>query len=268
MVGVINWGELRRLMLLSTNRLECFNASYWDKRASDFNENMVHMDDLTRQQLDRLPLLPEYAVLDVGAGAGRITIPVAKRVTQVTALEPSETMLTLLKANAEKENINNIRCIHGSLEDLEVGYGVDSHELVIASFSLFMIDIEKALVAMHNIATKGVYLFLSASVWMDSEIQKIIYGGSVPMWSDYIYAYNILYDLGILANVEIWDYSSKQSFSDLNSAVSKFTDLYSAPSKKQIELREYLRRTLVEDDGKLWIIRKRKAAMIWWTKSE
>lgn len=267
MVDVVNWSELRKFTLLSTHRIELCKTSYWDKHAVSCNENMAQLNELTETQLNKLQLLPDHTVLDIGAGSGRITIPIAKRAKQVTAVEPAGNMLTLLKANAQKEQTTNILYVNKSWDELALGIDVLPHDVVVASLSLFMVDIESALLKMDAAAKSGVYLFLSASKWMDEEMQNIIYGHSIPSDSDYIYIYNILHDLGILANVEIWNYESKQSYSGLDDAVSKFTELYSILPAKEGELREYLRQILVEEKGKVWLKRKRKMAMIWWTKT-
>lgn len=264
----MSWGEMWRMMLLDTYRAEICKTSYWDKHASEFNENMAYMDDLTKSQLDNLPLLPEYTVLDVGAGTGRLTIPLANRVKQVIALEPSKNMLELLKANAQKRNLTNIHYINSSLEDLQAYDYIGLCDVVIASFSLFMPDVEAALLKIDALAKKGVYLFLSASKWMTEELQQIIYGETVFNWPDYIYIYNILHDLGILANVEVWSYTSTKSFSSINDSVSQFMELHHISPEKEGKLREYMHQVLVEADGKFWLRRKMKVAMIWWTKME
>jgi ubiquinone/menaquinone biosynthesis C-methylase UbiE len=263
---MVNWAEMRKSALIRTHRIEACTTNYWDKCAGNFNENVAYMSDLTKNQLSRLKLQSQYNVLDVGAGTGRITIPVAKLVKHVTALEPSQKMLALLKENAEKENVTNITCVNNSLENLIVGDRVSAYDVVIASFCLFMVDIEKELAKMDALAKKHVYLFLSASKWMEKDFQNIIYGDSIPADLDYIYVYNILHDLGILANVDIWDYDSVHSYQDLDEAASKFVEQYHILSEKEGALREHLRQILVKDKGKLWLNRKRKTAMIWWTK--
>ena len=269
MASVINWVELRKLMLSSTHRLDCTNASYWDKCASNFNENTRQMSELTRDQLSRIQLQPEDTVLEVGAGSGRLAIPMAKQVKMVTALEPSKNMLDFLKSNAQNAGVQNINCINKSLEELTLEETVDSFDVVIASFSLFMLDMGKALEKMNSLASKRVYLFMSASRWLDdAELQKLVHHESTSFWADYIYVYNILNDLGITANVDIWNHTSKQSFNSLTEAVSRYADLYSIPSTKEDALKVYLQKTLVEENGKLWTIRKRKAAMVWWTKPQ
>jgi len=266
-MGLIKWDELWKFKLLTSHRIELGNTSYWDKRATGFNENMAQMQDLTKNQLDRMQLLPEYTVLDIGAGTGRLTIPVAKRVKQVTAVEPSANMFALLKSNAKKENIHNIVPINSSCEELNASNGVHPHDVVLASFSLFMVDIANALQKMNALANKRVYLFSSASKWISEELQKIVYDDTMPFTSgDYIYVYNILHDLGILANVEIWNFESNQCFVDLDAAVSNFMENYRILPNKESDLRTHLNELLAEENGKLWLKRKRKAAMIWWTK--
>ena len=178
-------------------------------------------------------------------------------------------MLALLKTNAAAANVNNITYLNSSWEDLKLGADVVPHDVVMASFSLFMVDIEAELLKMHEAATKAVHLFLSASPVMDEELQHIVFGDTIPQsLEDYIYVYNILHDLGILANVEIWNFEVKRHYRSLDEAVSKFTETHSIPNSKQSELRAYLHRNLMEYDGKLWLTRKRKTAMIWWTKTQ
>jgi ubiquinone/menaquinone biosynthesis C-methylase UbiE len=269
MEGVLDWSENRKSMLLSTHRIKSCNPSYWDKCAIDFNENTAHMHELTKEQVNRLPLMPEHTVLEIGAGTGRITIPVAQNVKQVTAVEPSARMLAFLRANAQKAHVNNISYINKPWEELNVG-DVSPHDFVVASFSFFMVDLAKELMKMHILANERVYLFLSASNWMDKEIQKIIYDNTSPLvLADHIYIYNILNELGITANVEIWNYDSNQRYRDLDDAVSRFMDLYSIPPKKEEQVREYLRKILVADnEGWLWLRHKKKVAMIWWAKTQ
>jgi len=267
MVNIINWVELRKLMLSSTHRLECTNASYWDKCASNYNENTKQMSELTQNQLSRIQLQPEDSVIEIGAGNGRLTIPIAKKAKTVTALEPSKNMIGFLKINAQNASTHNIDFINKSLEDLSTGDKVTSFDVVIASFSFFMLDMEKALAKMDSLASKRVYLFLSASRWLDdSELQKLVHHEATSFWADYVYVYNVLYDLDITANVDIWNYTSKQGFNSMTEAVSRFSEIYSIPSTKECALKTYLQKNLVEENGKLWLIRKRKAAMISWTK--
>ncbi len=65
--------------------------------------------------LDALVALvrPDEVVLDVGAGAGRYALPLARRVREVVAVDPSASMLDALVADAEALGITNVRTIAG-----------------------------------------------------------------------------------------------------------------------------------------------------------
>jgi hypothetical protein len=131
-----------------------------------------------------------------------------------------------------------------------------------------MFDIKNALLKMNSLASGSVFLFLSASPWVDIDLQKMLYGTVTP-WSDFVFIYNILHDAGILANVEITNYELKQGFDDIETATSKCLQTYRVPAEKQGILLRYLQENLVEDDyGKLWFNRKRKMATIWWKTSK
>jgi iron complex transport system ATP-binding protein len=62
----------------------------WDKRAKQFNESMMQHRERTEKQIAKIELNSEGTVLDVGAGTGRIAIPIAKHVESVTAIEAIE----------------------------------------------------------------------------------------------------------------------------------------------------------------------------------
>ncbi len=269
MENISSWNEIRKLMLQNTRRIKSCNTQYWDMCAIDFNKRTTYMHALTQDQMNRIPLNPNHTVLEIGAGTGRITIPLAQRVKYVTAVEPSPRMLVFLKANAERAQVNNINYIDKPWETINTNE-VASHDFVIASFSFFMVDLASALLKMHTLAKERVYLFISASNWMEDELQRIIYGGTPPeVFTDHIYVYNILDELGITANVEVWTYTSEQRYADLSEVTSRFMGLYSVSPEKTEQVREYLRRTLLPDEeGGLWLKRKQKVAMIWWTKTE
>lgn len=264
MATPLDWSSIRQTLVASSNRTRLQNVSYWDKEANAVNGNLAKLADLTECQVKALPLSSEINVLDVGAGTGRMTLPIAKQVRHVTALEPSKNMIDLLQENARQQQIFNIDYHNATLEDLGT---LASYDLVVASFSLFMSDLKKALLKMNQLASKWVYLFVSASPWIDEGIQNAVWGKS-NSWSDFILTYNILHDAGIVANVETCTYVFEECYPSIRDAVEVLTQKYSLPVEKRSNLTEYLRANLAAEYGGFYYKRKMKAATIWWTTSK
>jgi SAM-dependent methyltransferase len=86
-----------------------------------------------------LSLIPSDAhrVLDAGAGTGRLTVPLAKRGSKVTALEPSASMLASLRQNAEREGVGHmITEVQMTLEDADVAASIGGgHDCAICVFT-------------------------------------------------------------------------------------------------------------------------------------
>lgn len=63
---------------------------------------------------------PADTVLDVGAGGGRIAIPVAQKCKAVVAVEPSESMRGRMQEQAAKWGVRNVEISASTWEDAEV----------------------------------------------------------------------------------------------------------------------------------------------------
>jgi SAM-dependent methyltransferase len=267
MQGIINWNELWKVMRSSSpwkRSLDEPAGSFWDGRAKQFNESMMQNRERSQKQMAKIDLAPDCTVLDVGCGTGRLAIPIAKQVASVTAVDPSGGMLACLQENMEREGVTNIRCINKQWEDIELGVDLEPHDVVIASHSLSMLDIQEALAKMDAAAKKSVYLFTFAGRWMDGGLCEEICGEKRHSWSDYIHLCNILHDMEIYADVKIWDSEFEQRYANIDEAVTRMKEMYDLPSEKDGALRAYLSETLVRDDGTLCLKRKSKSAMIRW----
>ncbi|NQE04678.1 putative cobalt-precorrin-6B C(15)-methyltransferase (decarboxylating) [ANME-1 cluster archaeon GoMg1] len=280
MAGIINWNELWKTMRTghywgkahekdADSRLEC---------AKKFREWAMRDREQAEKQIAPIKLKPEYTVLDVGAGPGRLAIPIAKRVKSVTAIDQSKEMLACLQENMEKEGIKNIVCINKRWEDIEVGEDIEPHDVVMACHSLGMFDIQEALAKMDAAAKRYVYILSSAGRGMgngeEEGLWKAIYGEREHRargWgSDYMFFCNLLHDMKIYANVDIRDAEFEQRYESLDDAVTKWKEMRDIPTEKEEVLREYLTKILVEDDGTgtLRLKRKSKSATIWWQKAD
>jgi ubiquinone/menaquinone biosynthesis C-methylase UbiE len=254
-------------MLHRTKRIEACNASYWEKQAALYDENQ-DFTELTSKQLSKLHFDSSDTMLDIGAGTGRLTIPIAKQVKHVTAVDPSQSMLKILDEKAQKENLTNIEQINKPWEKLRLNINIEPHDVVVTSLAFFMKNIAREINKMDRVAKRQVCLFMSASKWVDDDLRKIIRAGSHSGMPDHIYLFNILSGMGILANVDLISFESRQKYSSVEDAVSRFSKLYHVSQAKESLLKNYLSTALTVVDGQFWLCRKRMVAMLWWNKNQ
>ena len=271
MIEEIDWNELWKKAMLNSSwrKRQRDSVEFWNRRARRYNEAVTRRADRIQRIIAKLPVDPECTVLDIGSGPGTLAIPLAKIVRHVTAVEPSKGMLECLWENAEREGVRNITCINKKWEEVELGKDMEEHDIVIASHSLTMLDIKDALAKMDRAAKKAVYLFTFAGrrFWDYDKLWPKLYGEEYVPGPDYIYIVNVLYQMGIYANVEIWEQEFKQRFSSLDEAVEHWKENFDVATPEAEEvIREYHSQTLVEEEGALWSKRKTKTAMIWWKK--
>lgn len=243
----------------------------WDKAAPHFHKR-AKKDDYHDLLFSKLILNENDSLLDLGCGEGSITLPIAKQVRKVTGVDSSTKMLELLNQRAQEQNIKNIDTILKSLEDIsyeEIG----DYDVVLASRSLNgIIPIEETLKTINEIANKYVFITLfGPENWkIEKEFNEYIGKENKP-FPEYNYMFNILYNMGIYANIERLDIKAYREYSSIEEAMDngKFRlDLLNDGEKAQ--LRKYLNEILKKDSetGKLYN-EKDKAdwILIWWKKS-
>ena len=265
----VDWSELwkKALLTASWRTREKDPVIFFDKKARWYNRTVMKRTDNVKQNLARLNLDDGCSVLDIGSGPGTLAIPLAKIVGKVTAIDPSGEMLGFLKENARKEGLGNITCINKKWEDVEIGKDIEAHDIVIASHSLTMVDIKTALYKMDQAAGRRIYLFDFAGTpqWEYLELWPKIYGEAFVPSPNYIFVVNILYQMGITANVAIREQYFRKQIPSLDEAVKDRLEYYDSPRPDAEKIiREFLEKNLAKEDGTFWTERRSKSAMIWW----
>jgi len=267
----IDWNEMWKRAIEESNwKQRAGTPEFWDERV-DWFEGLVRQSDRAGMIMDWIKIEPEYTVLDIGAGPGTTAIPLAKIVKGMTVVEPSRRMLARLKDNASKKNLTNITCIPKKWEDVEIGNDVEAgeHDVVIASHSLVMKDIKDALIKMNDAVKHSVYIFIVAGRRDEKEGSSLwsLFNREKPaLRPDYIYLYNILYQLGIYANVEIIDANHNMSFPDLDAAVQHYKKWMNVSGADEEKLQLYLSENLVKENDSFWLRHKLRTGMISWRK--
>ncbi|MEM1574100.1 MAG: class I SAM-dependent methyltransferase [Candidatus Methanomethylicaceae archaeon] len=258
---MIDWNELWKIMNL--RRARALNIKFWDLEADNSDELNELMKDLTKKQIEMLDIDYNETLLEIGPGWGRLTIPLAKMVKEICVVEPSKNMIEKLQKNAQLNGLNNIRIINKRWEDVD---DLLEYDVVLASFSLLMLDLKKALEKMNSTAKERVYIFASADEWMPRGIQKALFNDDIKIYSDYIIILNLLYSIGIRANVQILDYEYKRCFNSFEEALRAFSDIYNFLKLDEDILRNYLKNSLIEMTNGFCYKDQKKVALIWWRK--
>jgi len=89
---------------------------HWRPYASNFRDDPRRAGDLMVQRLLEL-LGPNDTLLDVGAGGGRLALPLALHCRGVVAVEPSASMSSVLQQQAQESDIKNVSLVQSSWED-------------------------------------------------------------------------------------------------------------------------------------------------------
>jgi len=92
----------------------------WRRRAKEFrpHRRVEEKDPAIDAVLEHVR--PEDTVLDIGAGGGRLAIPIARHCREVVAVEPSEAMLAQLGAQVAELGVSNVRTVASTWEDAVV----------------------------------------------------------------------------------------------------------------------------------------------------
>jgi ubiquinone/menaquinone biosynthesis C-methylase UbiE len=276
MYRIIDWNELWKAIRVSSyerSRKDRDPAVIWDKRAAAYQRASRDEREATMRDLGFLDLRPDDTVLDMGAGTGRLAVPVAGRVAWVTALDPSGGMLGVLRERMQKAGRSNYSCVQMRWEDVEIDRDIDPHDVVIAAFSLGFYDLESALKKLDRAAKRCVYLFWHAGEWRGAEEMMLyheVFGkeGIVRKgYPDYIFPVNILHDMGIYTDVSIYPAAWNSLYESVDEAVENWVTMHHPEIVDRSPVTAFFSRVLRPDSsGRLVHPAVRPTAVIRWTK--
>ncbi len=261
----LDWNQIWRTHHARKMLHERRGPGHWDKRAKDFTR-AVARGDYVEQFLDICRILPGETVLDVGAAAGTLAVPLASRAASVTALEPSKVMRELLAERCRDGGIGNVRIVNGRWEDDWPALDIEAHDVTIASRSLIVDDLAMAVDKLRRHTRRRAYI---TTLVGDGPFDRGLIAGAGREFTpglDYIVVLNYLRQIGIFAQLTFTTHHEARIFPTLDEAVEGLSWMvHDITAEEKIRLREYLDGALVRENGMMRLpTRPVRWAVLWW----
>jgi len=177
-------------------------------------------------------------------------------------------MLALLRNAAKKEQIDNITTIQCSWEDDWETCGLQPHDLVIASRSMGVANLQEALLKLNSFSKK--YVFISDRIGItpfDAGAFAAV-GRDFDPGPDYIYTLNVLYSMGIYPNIRILTLDEETSYANMDDALRSYLWMFRDITPEETKaLTAYLHeKTIARTEDSITIRRESppRWALIWW----
>jgi SAM-dependent methyltransferase len=187
-------------------------TAFWDTRADRFARfsRQINPDD----QFLRLVLgfcQPDLTLLDVGAGAGRYALPLARRVGELIAVDPSEAMLAHLRSAAAEEGLKNITVVRARWEEAEL----PAADLAICAHVVYPVrEIDAFLVKLASHARRAAFVYMRVGQVDDwsREAWAAVHGFPRLPHPDYRLLQEVLAELKIRARLELVAFTNAVSY--------------------------------------------------------
>ncbi|MCH7843965.1 MAG: class I SAM-dependent methyltransferase [Chloroflexi bacterium] len=220
----------------------------WSNSAQQFRADPRRTDDALVNHLQRL-VTAEQVVLDVGAGGGRLALPLALVAKKVIAVEPSPSMCRVLREVAAEFDVNNIDVIESGWLDAQVAKA----DVALCCHVLYVIqDIESFIRKLEEHAGRILVVMYQAPP--QSQIYPLwepVHGVPrlpLPSLPEFL---EVLGQLGVEPEIEVVPTERNRGYDSLETAREQLARrLYVMPESAEMErLEALLPQVLEEKDG-------------------
>ena len=239
---------------------------HWRPYAQQFLADPRRTDDPLVNRLLK-EVSPQHSVIDVGAGGGRLALPLALACRQLVAVEPSPSMADVLRQQIADYAFRNVSVVEAGWEEAQV----ESMDIVLCAHVLYtMRDIEFFVRKLEEHARERVLVVL-----FEAPPQSQIY----PLWEKFHGEarlplpslpefQEVLSQLEIEAHTETLAAAPARGFDDRQQALEQLgRRLYLAPGSPQMDQLEILLPDLLEEANGAFMIRGAsplQPVLVWW----
>ena len=272
--GPHSWRDLWRQMKLARIAAPGFEGTgaYWNNRK---NVSDLYMKTRTRQawqgKVDaqfRAMKIPDGArVLDIGGGTGTHAIPLAARGCDVTVVEPAAAMREELEKNISAST-EEVRVIPSRWEDVTREELGEPFDIVMASYSLSMLDIGDAIGKMvaSSRGTVHLFWFLTPTSWarVSRDLWPRLYGREYPGEPLADCLWQVLFEMGIPAHLTT-ERKNETVYASADEAVREYCRrLNCTGEREEAVLQDYFREVLRPSGKGFALPGASYSAHIWW----
>jgi SAM-dependent methyltransferase len=174
------------------------DLAFWETYAPTYEQrsSLPQTYANTLHHLSNLISPTDRTLLDMGAGTGRFTLPLASRMQQITALDHSSAMLAILQQKLQTQQVKNVSILEAAWEDAQI----EAHDVVLAAWSIYrQLDLRATLQKLIQ-ATKHTLIIVTGDTYAPphQSLAQSLWGtrheSPMPLY---------LYILGALRQIEI-----------------------------------------------------------------
>jgi SAM-dependent methyltransferase len=272
-----DWNEVwkRRQELHETSKISDDPSHDWNRKenAERYDANTrSEYDDRVKTTIASLDIDRNSRILDIGSGPGTLAIPIAPLVKEITTVEPGAGMIEILKNHAKRQGIRNIICVQKIWEDVDISRDLAApYDIVIASLSLTMHDIQGALMKMDAVSSGSVHLFwfVDMPFWerMYADLWEPLHGSLYHSGPKVDCLFGVLYQMGIYPDVTMLPLTKEYRFGSREEMLTFFRKRFHAKTMEQVRIVDDYINPLIRMQGSEVVISGDSTfAHIWWRK--
>ncbi|MDD1690602.1 MAG: class I SAM-dependent methyltransferase [Methanoregula sp.] len=267
-----NWEEIYdgRLKVMQRD----YSIDDWSERAEDYSErrktNQYEFGENVYAALAGHGIVGEtFRVIEVGSGPGTFVIPFSKHAEHMTAVEPAEGMIRVIRENAREAGIDNFDIINRIWQDVSIPEIQGKYDLVITSTVIWMFRDIMAQISRMEEVTRGHCCVVEGIDSTDALGKKIWHTimGEIPYppYPGYPIVFNLLYQNGRIPQVRIVEAKSRRSTEKLMKMYNVFYSLYTELTP---EVEEKIHSALLADSADGLHEGTYRSAVVWWDPKE